>query len=80
MSIAAIFIVALVALAFAWYVRVLIGERRWKQAGLCSLSVALLLGALFLLSGCACAQFPPPDGPDTPQKWDADGNPNFGPR
>jgi len=52
----------------------------------------LILGALVLILAAGCATLTtrdadrtwehlgfPPDGPDTPQKFDAEGNPNFGP-
>jgi len=52
----------------------------------------LIVGALVLILAAGCSTLTtrdadctwdhlgfPPDGPDTPQKFDAGGNPNFGP-
>jgi len=42
----------------------------------------LILGAwvLILAAGCTTLTTREADGPDTPQKFDAEGNPNFGPK
>lgn len=63
----------------AWFTVILLNEGQKRKAALCAFATAMFLLALLFSAGCCHMPLPPPDGPDTTQKWDSNGNANFGP-
>lgn len=77
MTVFAFLFVFVIAASLTWFAHILSDEGHPWHAALCVIGAVLCFVALVGLVGCS--SLPPPDGPDTTQKWDSNGNANFGP-